>query len=107
MRRKYADPMPRVFPFGITILIPEKLEPMSVARKHHEWLSLIEHSGPFLSPTVIQEVFPQGLEPLETDAYNRLKAIYDERNQRLRENPGDFSNEPGFCPVHPPRVAGI
>ncbi|WP_019561457.1 hypothetical protein [Caldimonas manganoxidans] len=29
---------------------------------HHDWLSLIEISGPFLAVPVLKEAFPQGLE---------------------------------------------
>jgi hypothetical protein len=34
---------------------------------HHEWLSLIEISGPFLAVPVLKEAFPQGLEELDAD----------------------------------------
>ena len=30
----------------------------------HEWLNLLEVSGPFLAVPVLREVFPQGLEEM-------------------------------------------
>jgi hypothetical protein len=35
---------------------------MSIAKHHAEWLKLVEVSGPFLSLSVLQKAFPQGLE---------------------------------------------
>src|SRR5258708_21143903 len=51
-----------------------------IARKHAEWLSLIEVSGPFLSMPVLLETFPHGLEKKENDAEvrRRLRLAYDE-----------------------------
>src|SRR5437764_313474 len=53
---------------------------MSIARKHAEWLSLIEVSGPFLSMPVLLDVFPQGLEKDDQVAELRrtLRMAYDE-----------------------------
>ena len=31
----------------------------------HEWLSLIDITGPFLAPPVLDAAFPQGLDGLE------------------------------------------
>lgn len=44
----------------------------------HEWLNLIEVSGPFLAVPVLREVFPQGLEELETLRARRLRNAYQE-----------------------------
>ena len=38
---------------------------------HHEWLSLIEISGPFLAIPVLKEAFPQGLEELDAGTRKR------------------------------------
>tara|TARA_Y100000296_G_scaffold57383_1_gene65849 strand:- start:9429 stop:13496 length:4068 start_codon:yes stop_codon:yes gene_type:complete len=46
--------------------------------KHHEWLSLIEISGPFLAVPVLKEAFPQGLEELDGIKRKRLRQAYDE-----------------------------
>jgi hypothetical protein len=43
-----------------------------------EWLSLIDVSGPFLAPAVLEEVFPQGLEKIETPRRRRIRAAYEE-----------------------------
>jgi len=44
----------------------------------HEWLSLLEVSGPFLAAPVLREVFPQGLEALDTARAQRLRSAYEE-----------------------------
>ena len=44
----------------------------------HEWLNLLEVSGPFLAVPVLREVFPQGLEELETLRAKRLRSAYEE-----------------------------
>jgi hypothetical protein len=44
----------------------------------HEWLNLIEVSGPFLAVPVLREVFTQGLEALTSGRPQRLRSTYDE-----------------------------
>ncbi|HEX5751046.1 MAG TPA: DNA methyltransferase [Archangium sp.] len=44
----------------------------------HEWLNLLEVSGPFLAVPVLREVFPQGLEELDTSCAKRLRSAYEE-----------------------------
>ncbi|MGI6656333.1 MAG: Eco57I restriction-modification methylase domain-containing protein [Desulfobulbus sp.] len=46
--------------------------------KHAEWLSLIEISGPFLTVPILDKVFPQGLEAVETPRRRKLGAAYEE-----------------------------
>ena len=46
--------------------------------QHTEWLSMIEVSGPFLAVSVLEKVFPQGLESLETYRKNRIRSAYEE-----------------------------
>ena len=46
--------------------------------KHAEWLSLIEISGPFLSLSMLDMAFPQGLEAVETRRRQKLRAAYEE-----------------------------
>jgi type I restriction-modification system DNA methylase subunit len=46
--------------------------------KHAEWLSLIEISGPFLTVSMLDKVFPQGLEAMETPRRQKLRAAYEE-----------------------------
>lgn len=50
---------------------------------HHEWLSLVEISGPFLAVPVLKEVFPQGLEELDAVKRKRLRQAYDEWREAL------------------------
>lgn len=45
---------------------------------HHEWLALVEISGPFLAVPVLKETFPQGLEELDAGKRKRLRQAYDE-----------------------------
>ncbi len=44
----------------------------------HEWLNLLEISGPFLAIPVLREVFPQGLEELDSARAKRLRSAYEE-----------------------------
>lgn len=44
----------------------------------HEWLNLLEVSGPFLAVPVLREVFPQGLEELDASRAKRLRGAYEE-----------------------------
>lgn len=50
---------------------------------HHDWLSLIEVSGPFLAVPVLKEAFPQGLEELDASKRKRLRQAYDEWREAL------------------------
>lgn len=55
---------------------------------HSEWLDLVPTSGPFLSPPVLDRVFPQGLDVLGKDVLAKLRLAYDEWNEdRTSENP--------------------
>lgn len=47
-------------------------------RTEHEWLNLLEVSGPFLAVPVLREVFPQGLEELESSRAKRIRSAYEE-----------------------------
>lgn len=51
---------------------------MSITRHHQDWMSLVEHSGPFLSFNLIKEIFPQGLEKLEPELWSQSKLAYTE-----------------------------
>lgn len=44
----------------------------------HDWLNLLEVSGPFLAVPVLHEVFPQGLEELHASRAKRLRSAYEE-----------------------------
>lgn len=61
---------------------------------HHEWLSLIEISGPFLAIPVLKEVFPQGLEELDAAKRKRLRQAYDEWHEAQE------ADDPRFADLH-------
>ena len=44
----------------------------------HEWLNLIEVSGPFLAVPVLRDAFPQDLESLPSGRSQRLRRTYEE-----------------------------
>ena len=44
----------------------------------HDWLNLIEVSGPFLAVPVLREVFPQGLPDFPSARSKRLRSAYEE-----------------------------
>jgi hypothetical protein len=46
--------------------------------QHVHGLSLIEISGPFLAVSVLEEVFPQGLDAAETPLRRKFRMAYDE-----------------------------
>lgn len=54
--------------------------------QHTEWLSMIEISGPFLAVSVLEKVFPQGLESLETYRKNRIRSAYEEWRDAVEED---------------------
>ena len=60
----------------------------------HDWLSLIEISGPFLAVPVLNETFPQGLEELDTSKRKRLRQAYDEWREALE------TDDPRFADLH-------
>lgn len=61
---------------------------------HHDWLSLIEISGPFLAVPVLKEAFPQGLEELDAAKRKRLRQAYDEWREALE------TDDPRFADLH-------
>lgn len=54
--------------------------------QHTEWLSMIEVSGPFLALSVLERVFPQGLESLDTYRKNRIRSAYEEWRDAVEDN---------------------
>ena len=67
---------------------------MSQSNYHHNWLTLIEISGPFLAVPVLKEAFPQGLEELDADKRRRLRQAYDEWREALE------IDDPRFIELH-------
>ena len=51
---------------------------MAHKRDSHEWLSLIDVSGPFLAVPVLAKAFPQGLDRLDSRKKKDLRQAYDE-----------------------------
>ena len=58
---------------------------------HHDWLALIEISGPFLAVPVLKEVFPQGLEELDGIKRKRLRQAYEEWRDALETDDLQFN----------------
>ncbi|MBL0266379.1 MAG: hypothetical protein IPQ05_21570 [Leptospiraceae bacterium] len=59
--------------------------------KHHiEWLSLIEVSGPFLVPSVLNSAFPNGLFPVERRLQENLFIAYNRWKEEINLNKGDL-----------------
>lgn len=67
---------------------------MSTHDLHHDWLTLIEISGPFLAVPVLKEAFPQGLEELDGLKRKRLRQAYEEWCEALE------TNDPQFAELH-------
>lgn len=51
---------------------------MSMAYHHAEWLSLVETSGPFVSLSVLNRVFKQGLDAHDKSVFAQLRLAYEE-----------------------------
>ncbi|MBO9107288.1 hypothetical protein J5288_01075 [Agrobacterium sp. S2/73] len=58
---------------------------------NHDWLNLIEVSGPFLAVPVLHEVLPQGLEALNSGRPQRLSAAYNEWRDAVDADDADLS----------------
>ncbi len=78
IRRRYADPVPRLFPAAVTFLLPPAIAHgslgavamtphrrprTSVAGVHADWLRLVEPNGPFLTLPVLRRVWPERPRP--------------------------------------------
>ena len=64
---------------------------MSFYDLHHDWLSLIEISGPFLAVPVLKEAFPQGLEELDATKRKRLRQAYEEWREAMELEDAQFA----------------
>lgn len=67
---------------------------MSQSNHHHDWLALVEISGPFLAVPVLKETFPQGPEELDAAKRKRLRQAYDEWREALE------TDDPRFADLH-------
>lgn len=67
---------------------------MKQMSQHTEWLSMVEVSGPFLAIPVLEKIFPQGLDSLETYRKNRIRSAYDEWRDAAE------NNDPQFAELH-------
>lgn len=74
---------------------------MSLDSHHHDWLSLVEISGPFLAIPVLKEAFPQGLEELDAAKRKRLRQAYDEWREALE------TDDPRFADLHAAWIAEV
>lgn len=64
---------------------------MTTPVQHHDWLSLIEISGPFLAVPVLKDAFPQGLEELDGTKRKRLRQAYEEWREALEMEDAQFA----------------
>ena len=64
---------------------------MSSYDTHHDWLRLIEISGPFLAVPVLKEAFPSGLEGLDGLKRKRLRQAYDEWREAIESGDTQIS----------------
>jgi len=58
--------------------------------RNHEWLELVEVSGPFLALPVLREAFPQGLEELDCLRAKRLRSAYEEWRDAVDSEDSDL-----------------
>jgi hypothetical protein len=65
---------------------------MSRPIEQTEWLNLVETAGPFLAGTVLQQIFPQGLEKIETPRRQRLRSAYEEWQEAVDETDDQLSD---------------
>ncbi|NDC37792.1 MAG: restriction endonuclease, partial [Proteobacteria bacterium] len=49
---------------------------MSIIAHHNEWLSLVPHSGPFISIPALKRVFPQGLDGIDREKLRIARSAY-------------------------------
>ena len=54
--------------------------------EHIEWLNLIDRSGPFLEPEVLDAALPQGLERVDSDRRRTLLSAYDEWREAVDQS---------------------
>lgn len=57
----------------------------------HDWLNLVEVSGPFLAVPVLKDVFPQGLEALSSGHPQRLRRTYEEWREAVEVQDVDLT----------------
>lgn len=65
---------------------------MVTQTQHHDWLALVEISGPFLAVPLLKEAFPQGLEELDAAKRKRLRQAYDEWCEALETDDLHFAD---------------
>jgi hypothetical protein len=54
--------------------------------QHTEWLNLVEVSGPFLAVPVLDKIFPQGLDAIDTAKRKYAREVYEYRCDAIDEN---------------------
>lgn len=62
--------------------------------QHAEWLSLVEISGPFLAVSVLDRVFPQGLDAVYPNSKHRIRSAYEEWSDAVD------SGDPSLSELH-------
>ncbi len=61
-----------------------------LSSRHTNWLPLIEVSGPFLTPGVLDTVFPQGLDAVYPEDKRRLRSLWEEWDTAVDEQDRDL-----------------
>lgn len=59
-------------------MAPKRRASSAAEERHVEWLALLRPDGPFLSPSVLAEVFPQGPAAVGTEAVSDLRQGWEE-----------------------------
>jgi len=54
--------------------------------RHAEWLNLIEKSGPFLVPSVLESAFPQGLEAVDPSKRRMVRNAFHEWVEAINDD---------------------
>ncbi len=67
---------------------------MKKLSQHAEWLSLVDISGPFLAVSVLDRVFPQGVEAVYPNSKRRIRAAYEEWSDAVD------SGDPALVELH-------
>lgn len=68
----------------------------SAAQHHLEWLQLVDISGPFLSLGVLAEVFPQGVDAVESELADTFKQAYAEWQANREQRRPDAAIDSAF-----------
>ena len=66
--------MPRIIPNGSGF----HAKPKTISQRHAEWSGLLRPDGPFISVPVLAEAFPQYLDTIADDTFDKLRLAWSE-----------------------------